>query len=50
MMLLAGHSVRERAMQDGKCLGCADCSGSCREILDLITVPVTVLKTKGAIK
>jgi len=31
-----------------ECLGCENCSGVCREIVELMIVPVIVLKPKSA--
>jgi len=30
-----------------ECLGCKSCSGVCREIVELMTIPAIVLKTLG---
>ena len=47
MMTQSQAPARSRALATGKCLGCKDCGGACREVLDLLAVPEMVLKPKG---
>lgn len=46
---LIGHAPRSRAFgekfhsNDGTCIGCKDCTGLCRELIEVLVVPETVL-------
>lgn len=46
---LIGHAPRSQAFgetfynTDGTCIGCKDCTGLCKALIDVLVVPETVL-------